>query len=75
MGIFSSKPKLSMADIEGHESYTVIAGKIYDTKGFKHPGGAANLAKVIGKDGTEVFTEKHPLSYVMKLKLVGRLKG
>lgn len=46
----------------GREScYTVVRGDVYDLTEWisKHPGGAAAVLKICGKDGTEIFGAKH----------------
>jgi len=41
--------------------WTVIRGKVYDLTQWidKHPGGADKILSICGKDGTQVFIQKH----------------
>ncbi len=47
----------------GSESscYTIINGAVYDVTSYLplHPGGARNILKICGRDGTSTFTGKH----------------
>lgn len=55
----------TMADIAAHSTkdscYSTIRGTVYDLTSwiYKHPGGANNILKICGKDGTNAFTGKH----------------
>lgn len=55
----------TLADIAKHANasscYTAVRGTVYDLTNFitKHPGGAENILKICGKDGTSAFTRKH----------------
>lgn len=55
----------TLADIAYHSSsascYTAVRGVVYDLTAFmtKHPGGAANILKICGKDGSSAFERKH----------------
>lgn len=41
--------------------WTAVDNKVYDLTPFikKHPGGASNIMKICGKDGTAAFSKKH----------------
>ena len=43
------------------DCWTVVNGVVYDLSSFfgSHPGGADNLARLCGIDGTEAFTNQH----------------
>lgn len=55
----------TLAEIAKHSNasscYTAVRGTVYDLTNFitKHPGGASNILKICGKDGTSAFTRKH----------------
>lgn len=55
----------TLAEIAKHPNasscYTAVRGTVYDLTNFitEHPGGAANILKICGKDGTSAFTRKH----------------
>lgn len=55
----------TMADVEANATeescYTAVDGKVYDLTAWieKHPGGAANILRICGIDGTTAFTGKH----------------
>jgi len=55
----------TMAEVTTHNSasscYTTIKGNVYDVTTYipNHPGGAANILKICGKDGASAFTEQH----------------
>ncbi|MBU3668990.1 MAG: cytochrome b5 domain-containing protein [Candidatus Taylorbacteria bacterium] len=57
--------KFTMADIATHNNasscYTAVRGTVYNLTNFiaKHPGGAANILKICGKDGTDAFQKRH----------------
>ncbi len=57
--------QFTMADIASHSTvtscYTAVRGVVYDLTNFisKHPGGAKNILKICGKDGTSAFERKH----------------
>lgn len=61
----TSAKTYTLADIAKHPNasscYTAVRGTVYDLTNFitKHPGGAANILKICGKDGTSAFTRKH----------------
>lgn len=61
----TSAKTYTLADIAKHANasscYTAVRGTVYDLTNFitKHPGGAANILKICGKDGTSAFTRKH----------------
>ncbi len=54
-----------LADISSHNNqsscWTTINGEVYDITAYipKHPGGAAQIMKVCGKDGTAAFMGQH----------------
>ncbi len=56
---------ISLLEVETRNTkdscWTNIGGKIYDLTKFisEHPGGADSIAKICGKDGTEIFGAKH----------------
>ncbi len=41
--------------------WTAVRNNVYDLTSFitEHPGGAKNILKLCGKDGTEAFEQKH----------------
>ncbi len=41
--------------------WTVVNGNVYDLTSYisKHPGGAAQISSICGKDGTTAFTNQH----------------
>lgn len=55
----------TMASVATHNSkdscWTVINGNVYDLTGWisKHPGGAGNILKICGIDGTAAFEGQH----------------
>lgn len=55
----------SLAQIAQHADakscYTTVRGIVYDLTNFitKHPGGANNILKICGKDGTSAFVNQH----------------
>ncbi len=55
----------SLAQIAQHADakscYTAVRGTVYDLTSFitQHPGGASNILKICGKDGTSAFTNQH----------------
>ncbi len=55
----------TMAEVQANNSaqkcWTAINGKVYDLTSFvySHPGGAANILKICGTDGTSAFSAKH----------------
>lgn len=55
----------TLAEIAKHSNasscHTAVRGTVYDLTNFitKHPGGAENILKICGKDGTSAFTKKH----------------
>lgn len=61
----TSAKTYTLADIAKHANasscYTAVRGTVYDLTNFitKHPGGAENILKICGKDGTSAFTRKH----------------
>ncbi|MBP7671095.1 cytochrome b5 domain-containing protein [Candidatus Gracilibacteria bacterium] len=57
--------------------YSAIDGKVYDLTAWmdKHPGGAGNILKICGKDGTEAFSGKHEGSAQAKATLPNYLIG
>ncbi|MDQ5912173.1 MAG: hypothetical protein QG568_388 [Patescibacteria group bacterium] len=61
----ASAKTYTLAEIAKHlnasSCYTAVRGTVYDLTNFitEHPGGAANILKICGKDGTSAFTKKH----------------
>jgi cytochrome b involved in lipid metabolism len=61
----TSAKTYTLAEIAKHPNasscYTAVRGTVYDLTNFitEHPGGAANILKICGKDGTSAFTKKH----------------
>ncbi len=57
--------------------YSAIDGKVYDLTAWmeKHPGGAGNILKICGKDGTAAFSGKHEGSAQAKAALPDYLIG
>ncbi len=55
----------TMAQVSTHKDasscWTAVRGNVYDLTSFinEHPGGAANILKLCGKDGTSAFEQKH----------------
>ncbi|MBP7967446.1 cytochrome b5 domain-containing protein [Candidatus Woesebacteria bacterium] len=55
----------SLAQIAQHADakscYTAVRGTVYDLTSFitQHPGGASNILKICGKDGTSAFVNQH----------------
>lgn len=62
---FDTNRQFTLADIATHNNtascYTTVRGVVYDLTNFisKHPGGATNILKICGKDGTSAFERKH----------------
>jgi cytochrome b involved in lipid metabolism len=61
----SEEKYYTMEEVQKHNSrescWTVVRGDVYDlTKWIdKHPGGARDILKLCGKDGTQAFERKH----------------
>jgi len=67
----SSKPNadgsiaLSVAEIKTHDNksdcWSIVNGSVYNLTSYvqNHPGGAAVIANICGKDGTKAFTNQH----------------
>ena len=49
----------------------VVDGRVYDLGDFKHPGGAAVLAPVMGHDATHTFDAHHSRSLLALVPCVG----
>lgn len=55
----------TMAQVATHKDasscWTAVRNNVYDLTSFitEHPGGAENILKLCGKDGTEAFEQKH----------------
>jgi len=60
-----TKTGYTLAEVAQHSTasscYTTINDGVYDLTSFikKHPGGAANIMKICGKDGTSLFENQH----------------
>ena len=56
---------LNMEEVKKHNSrescYSVVDDKVYDLTSWidQHPGGASNILKICGIDGTSAFRGKH----------------
>lgn len=56
---------LTMAEVAEHNTpescWTAIDGVVYDLTDWvsQHPGGPANIAKLCGRDGTQMFNNQH----------------
>ena len=56
---------LSISEIKTHNSkldcWSIVNGNVYNLTSFvqKHPGGAAVIANICGKDGTNAFSNQH----------------
>lgn len=56
---------VTLAELQSHNTkedcWTNIEGKVYDLTRFvsQHPGGEDAIAKICGKDGTEIFNAQH----------------
>ena len=61
----TSTKTYTLADIAKHPNasscYTAVRGIVYDLTNFivQHPGGANNILKICGKDGTSAFVNQH----------------
>lgn len=61
----SGEKTFTLADVATHSSasscYTTINGNVYDVTSFpeKHPGGAENILKLCGIDGSSWFNKQH----------------
>lgn len=64
-----------------NDCWIVLNGEVYDVSSFigKHPGGAARLLEVAGKDATAKFLQVHSPEVLERMKshlvYVGKLKG
>ncbi len=73
--------RLTMEEIAKHADkescYSAIDGKVYDLTEFmsKHPGGAGNILKICGKDGSEAFSGQHEGSAQAKAALPDYMIG
>lgn len=63
----SSRPRaLTRAEVRKHSApddcWMVLSGKVYDMTPFMeyHPGGASELMRAAGEDGTALYNEIHP---------------
>ena len=58
-------PSYTLAQVQAHADasscWTIIGDNVYDLTPWinQHPGGAENILKLCGKDGTAAFTGKH----------------
>ena len=61
----SSDSGISVAEVQKHNTandcWTVVKSNVYDLTSYiaRHPGGAAVLTSICGKDGTQAFTNQH----------------
>ncbi len=61
----TKKAGFTAADVSSHNSvsscYVIVGEGVYDLTDWisKHPGGADNIIKLCGTDGTELFTKQH----------------
>ena len=58
------------------EKWTAINGVVYDVSSFVHPGGDSFIQKLMGKDGTSLYSSAHPKDLVQKVlsnKIIGKL--
>lgn len=61
----TKKAGFTVADVSSHNSvsscYVIVGEGVYDLTDWvaKHPGGADNIIKLCGTDGTELFTKQH----------------
>ncbi len=61
----TKKAGFTAADVSSHNSvsscYVIVGEGVYDLTDWiaKHPGGADNITKLCGTDGTELFTKQH----------------
>ena len=61
----SQQKTFNVEEVAKHNSkescYTIIDNKVYDLTDWinKHPGGAENILKICGKDGTSAFRNQH----------------
>ncbi len=59
------KSGFSAEEVKEHNSvsscYVIVGESVYDLTDWiaKHPGGADNITKLCGTDGTELFTKQH----------------
>lgn len=73
--------EFTMEEVAAHADrsscYSVIDGKVYDLTQWmsKHPGGAGNVLKICGKDGSMAFSGKHGDSASAKAVLPDYLIG
>ena len=73
-------PKLTMADVEQHNSegdcWIAIHGKVYDLTEFadEHPAGPESIIELAGQDGTEDFEAVHSEGILEDFDPVGILK-
>jgi len=61
----ATKTSYTSAEVARHNNkascWTVVRGKVYDATGFlsQHKGGAGNILKLCGKDGSAFFVDRH----------------
>lgn len=66
-----------MAEVATHNSeascWSAIRGKVYDLTSWigQHPGGAQNIKKLCGTDGTDFFVGQHAGSPPQENRLAG----
>ena len=53
-----------MDAVKDGKPWTLISGKVYNMKDLlnTHPGGPEFIVDIIGKDGTDLYTEHHETS-------------
>ena len=74
-------PMITFADVQSHSDATscwsVVNGSVYDLTLWisQHPGGAKEILKICGKDGTRAFEKEHSRNREAKDELLGRKIG
>jgi cytochrome b involved in lipid metabolism len=64
IAIENEKKVITMKEVQKHcarnDGWTVISGVVYDVTQFisQHPGGSSAITKILGKDGTAVFSTR-----------------
>lgn len=71
----------TMAQVAEHGNasscWSAVDGKVYDLTSWisEHPGGAANILKICGKDGSAAFNGQHGGNAGAKAELAGHVIG